>query len=142
MTRNILVASREFSHLVPRTAALKAAGFMTIRLRDLKVVSTLAHFDCFRTIVLDHTITSVEQCAIIEKLRSLSSRFHVICLCTDSAPSRAVVRECLACEQEKECGGVHVMDEGPIPVTAECQTALYGKDHSRVHKYLPAMGAL
>jgi hypothetical protein len=116
MTRNVLLASRDFSRLSSRISALNHAGFLTIRIRDLNLVLTLARFDCFQTLILDSTVTVAEQRAVIERLRLVSPRFHVICLRAESVLPQALVRECLVCEQEKSWGGVHLMDEELLPV--------------------------
>lgn len=119
VTKNVLLVSRHPNSLSPRAAALKAAGFTTIPMRlHRDRISSLAHFNVFRIIVLDQTIEATEQREIIELLKQISPLYHVICLRTDSVPSAALVRECLTCAREKGWGGVHRIDEGLVPLIA------------------------
>ena len=108
----VLLASRDTLLLSTRTSFLRRAGFRTLRAQDLGVMASMARFNGFRTIVLDHTISPEEQQAIIKRLREFSSLFHVICIRTRDVTSQALLRECEACDEDEWKGGVHLLDEG------------------------------
>ena len=108
----VLLASRDALLLATRTSSLRRAGFRTLRVQDLGVMASMARFNGFRTIVLDHTISQEEQLAVIKRLREFSSLFHVICIRTRAVSSQALLHECEACEENDLNGGVHLLDDG------------------------------
>lgn len=110
----VLLASRDALLLSTRSSCLRRAGFKTLRIQDLSVMTSMARFQGFRTIVLDHTISREEQQAVIKRLREFSSLFHVICIRTKAVTSQALLRECTACEEDDQSGGVHLLDEGIV----------------------------
>lgn len=110
----VLLASRDTHLLSTRTSVLRRAGFMTLRVQDLGVMASMARFKGFRTIVLDHTISSEEQHAVIKRLREFSSLFHIICVGAREVPLQALVRECATCEEDDLQGGVHLLNEGIV----------------------------
>ncbi len=112
----VLLASRDTVLLSTRTSFLRRAGFKTLRVQDLGVMSSMARFKGFRTIVLDHTISRKEQLAVIKRLREFSSLFHVICIRTKEVTSQALLRECEACDEDERKGGVHSLDEDIVPL--------------------------
>ena len=77
-------------------------------------MASMARFNGFRTIVLDHTISSKEQQTIIGKLHEFSALFHIICVRTREVPSQAIVRECKACDKDDRRGGIHLLEGGPV----------------------------
>jgi hypothetical protein len=90
---------------------------MTLRVQDLGVMASMARLGGFRTIVLDHTISAKEQQTIIGKLREFSALFHIICVRTRGVDSRAIVRECKACDKDNRRGGIHLLEGGPVLLT-------------------------
>lgn len=110
----VLLASRDTLLLSTRTSFLRRAGFRTLRVQDLGVLLSMARFKGFRTIVLDHTISEEEQLAVIQRLREFSSLFHVICIRTKEVTSQALLRECEACDEDEQKGGVHLLGEGIV----------------------------
>ena len=114
MSQPVLFASRDTLLLSARTSLMRHAGFMTLRIQDLGVMASMARYNGFRTIVLDHTISPKEQQTIIRKLREFSALFHIICVQSREVPSQAIVRECKACTEDDRRGGVHLLEEGLV----------------------------
>jgi DNA-binding response OmpR family regulator len=110
----VLLASRDTLLLSTRSRYLRRAGFRTLRVQDLSVMASLARFQSFRTVVLDHTISRQEQRAVIKRLREFSSLFHVICIKTSAVASQALLRECKACQEDDANGGIHLLDDGIV----------------------------
>jgi DNA-binding response OmpR family regulator len=110
----VLLASRDALLLATRTSFLRRAGIRTLRVQDLGVMASMARFNGFRTIVLDHTISQEEQQAVIKRLREFSSLFHVICIRTQAVTSQALLHECEVCEHDDLKGGVHLLDDGIV----------------------------
>lgn len=110
----VLLASRDTLLLSSRASSLRSAGFRTLRVQDLSVMASMARFQGFRTVVLDYTISDQEQQTVIKRLREFSSLFHVICIKTSAVASQALLRECKACEEDAEKGGIHMLDEGIV----------------------------
>lgn len=110
----VLLASRDALLLSTRSSYLRSAGFRTLRVQDLGVMASMARFQGFRTVILDHTISHLEQQAVIKRLREFSSLFHVICIKSSAVAAQALLRECMACEENGAKGGVHMLDEGLV----------------------------
>jgi DNA-binding NtrC family response regulator len=111
MSQPVLLASRDSLLLSTRTSLLRRAGFMTLRIQDLGALASMARFNGFRMVVLDHTISPEEQQAVIKKLQEFSALFHIICIQTKGVPSQALIRKCKVCSEDDLQGGVHLLDE-------------------------------
>jgi len=84
---------------------------MTLRVPHLGVMSSMARFRGFRTLIMDHTITTGEQETIIQRLHDFPPPFHIICVRDEGVPAQTIVSECEACEEDdRECG-VHMLAE-------------------------------
>jgi hypothetical protein len=104
MQRPVLLASRDLHRLAPHVLILRMAGYMTLEMRSLQSIPSIAECNMLTTVVIDHTFSAAEQQEFIERLEQESPRTHVITLKADGIDPEELVSLCAACNREARYG--------------------------------------